>query len=228
MKRTLILAFFSLVLFSCHSLPEITPTGHTARSNGTDCDAVYPRQPWRMVHTIKTAFPGRHEGVMVGVVALEPETKTVECALLSIEGLRLFEAHDDGHLTVRRALPPFDRPSLAEGMMADIRLLFFAPDRPPLVNGTLPSGNQVCRYACPDGYLDVMPRTADGVDLKRYDRHFRLTRQVTITRCHPEGAPGKEPIPCRIRLEAFHPAEYRLDLELIEARPEVDNPSKAY
>ena len=68
---------------------------------------------------------------MLGVVSLDPEANTVECALLSIEGLRLFEAHDDGTLTTRRALPPFDRPALANGMMQDIRLIFFGRKHRP-------------------------------------------------------------------------------------------------
>jgi hypothetical protein len=165
---------------------------------------------------------------MIGVVALAPEKNIVECALLSIEGLRLFEAHDDGTLTIRRALPPFDRPALAEGMMRDIRLLFFPPEGPPLLTGRMPPGDPVCRYALTDGFEDITRKPAGGILIQRYDQRNRLTRRVDITRCHPDGATGKEAVACRIRLEAFHPTHYLLDLDLVEARPAVDTRTNAY
>jgi len=227
MKRLLLLTLLPILLAACYSLPLMIPMEPSADLE-TACEALFPRQPWRMVHTIKTAFPDRREGVMMGVVALTPQKNAVACALLTIEGLRLFEAHDDGTLTVRRALPPFDRPALAEGMMADIRLLFFAPEGPPLLSGTLPSGARGCRYARADGYVDVVQQPDGHVGIRRYDRHHRLTRRVTITRCHPDGLADQEAVPCRIHLEAFHPADYLLDLDLVEARPEVDKSTKPY
>ena len=42
--------------------------------------------------------------------------------------------------------------------------------------------------------------------IHRYDEKNRLIRRVGITRCHPEGTAGQEAVPCRIILEAFHPA----------------------
>jgi hypothetical protein len=181
-----------------------------------------------MVHTITTDLPGQRKGVMIGVVSLAPEKETIECALLSIEGLRLFEARYDGTLTVRRALPPFDRPALAEGMMQDIRLLFFPPEDPPMASGIMPTGDPGCRYVLADGYLDIVPKPVGNSVLERYDQDRRLIRRVDITHCRPAGADGTETIPCRIHLEALGPNPYRLDLDLIEARPAVDSPSNRY
>ena len=161
---------------------------------------------------------------MLGVVSLVPDKNTVECALLSIEGLRLFEAHDDGTLTIRRALPPFDRPALADGMMQDIRLIFFRPEAPPLASGMMPSGEPGCRYTLGDGSQDIVRKPSGEMVIHRYDGKNRLIRRVTITRCHPAGTAGQEAIPCRILLEAFHPARYQLELDLVEARPTVDSP----
>jgi hypothetical protein len=228
MKRFHWLPLIALVLIACHSLPEIAPDKQDPAGIAITCREAFPRQPWRMVHTIKTDFPGQRKGVMMGVVALVPEAKTVECALLSIEGLRLFEAHDDGTLTIRRALPPFDRPALAEGMMRDIRLLFFPPEGPLLLTGRMPSGDPGCRYALADGYEDITRKPTGDILIQRYDQRNRLTRRVDITRCHPDSAPGKEAVACRIHLEAFQPTHYQLELDLIEARPAVDNPSKSY
>jgi hypothetical protein len=228
MKRTYLLALISLVLLACHSLPVIAPDQQDPADVTIACREAFPRQSWRMVHTITTDFPGQRKGVMIGVVALVPEKNIVECALLSIEGLRLFEAHDDGTLTIRRALPPFDRPALAEGMMRDIRLLFFPPEDPLLLTGRMPSGDPVCRYALADGFEDITRKPNGDILIQRYDQYNRLTRRVDITRCHPDSAPGKEAVACRIHLEAFQPNHYQLDLDLVEARPVVDNPSKSY
>ena len=224
MSRVRLLPLIVLMLMSCHSLPAITPTGKTPTDIEAACAVIFPRQAWRMVHTIKTDFPGGRKGVMLGVVSLVPDENTVECALLSIEGLRLFEAHDDGTLTIRRALPPFERPALANGMMQDIRLIFFRPEAPPLTSGMMPSGEPGCRYALADGIQDIVRKPSGEMVIHRYDEKNRLTRRVGITRCHPDGTAGQEAVPCRILLEAFHPASYQLELDLVEARPTMDSP----
>lgn len=224
MKRTYLLPLLVLLLASCAGLPAISPVAQTPATVPTACTEIFLRHPWRMVHTLKTDFPGGRKGVMIGVVSLVPAEGTVECALLSIEGLRLFEARDDGALTVRRALPPFDRPALAQGMMQDIRLLFFPPESPPLASGQMASGDPACRYALPDGYEDIIRKSTEEFVIQRYDQRSRLTRRIHITRCRPEGAGDHGAVPCRIRLEAFHPAEYQLVLDLVEARPVVDSP----
>ena len=225
MNHARLLPLIVLMLVSCRSLPAITPNGKIPADIEAACAASFPRQAWRMVHTIQTDFPGGRKGVMLGVVSLVPEKNTVECALLSIEGLRLFEAHDDdGTLTTRRALPPFDRPALAEGMMQDIRLIFFRPEAPPMVSGYMPSGEPGCRYTLADGIQDIVRKPSGEIVIHRYDGENRLIRRVTITRCHPTGTAGQEAIPCRILLEAFHPARYQLELDLVEARPTVDSP----
>lgn len=219
MKRAFLLPLLALLLNACASLPAITPPGADAAAIESRCGEVFPRRAWHMVHAITTDLPGRRKGVMLGVVSLVPDEQAVECALLSIEGLRLFEARDDGTLTIRRALPPFDRPELAQGMMQDIRLLFFPPPGPPLASGTWPSGETGCRYALEEGYQDIVRRPAGDVVIQRYDHHGRRVRRAELSRCHPDGAAGLEAVPCRIRLEAFRPAAYRLELELVEARP---------
>jgi len=221
MKRCLTPLLFVLIM-ACHSLPPLLPSEQEAADLTVACQAIFPRQSWRMVHTLTADFPGGRKGVMIGVVSLAQDTGTVECALLSIEGLRLFEARDDGTLTVRRALPPFDRPALAEGMMQDIRLLFFAPEGPPVANGLRPDGNPGCRFALADGFLDVISTPERGVLLERFDHRHRLIRRVAMTRCRPQGVDGGEAIPCRIHLEAMGSRAYRLDLDLVEARPAVD------
>ena len=221
MKR-LLLPLLPLLFMACHSLPPIMPADRTPGDVESVCEAAFPHHAWRMVHTITTDLPGGRRGVMLGVVSLSRTTNTIECALLSIEGLRLFEARDDGTLTIRRALPPFDRPALAEGMMQDIRLIFFLPRGEPIATGTSPSGNPACRYALADGFLDVIRTPEGSYLLERYDRRQRMTRRVEISECRPPGAEDKGTVPCHIHLEAMGANAYQLDLELVEARPVLD------
>jgi hypothetical protein len=228
MKRIFLLPLLSLLLMACHSLPPLVPAEQAPLDMATVCAAAFPHHAWRMVHTITMDLPGRRKGVMLGVVSLSPASGTIECALLSIEGLRLFEARDDGSITTRRALPPFDRPALAEGMMQDIRLLFFSPPGEPIATGLNPSGNPACRYDLTDGFLDVIQTPEGSYLLERYDRGQRLIRRAEIRQCRPAGAEGKEPVPCRIHLEAMGANAYRLDLDLVEARPVLDESANRY
>ena len=222
MKRYYLLPLLSLLILACHSLPPLKPSDQVPGDMATVCDAAFPHHAWRMVHTITTDLPGQRKGVMLGVVSLSPATGTIACALLSIEGLRLFEARDDGTLTIRRALPPFDRPALAEGMMKDIRLLFFPPSGKPIATGILPPGSPGCRYALADGFLDIIRTPKGTYILERYDRRQRMVRRAEINTCQPAGTEANEPVPCRIHLEAMGANAYRLDLELVEARPVLD------
>jgi hypothetical protein len=224
MKRALLLVLLALSATACSSRPAIRPEPPSAFDTYDFCREVFPQRAWTMVHTIASAWPGGRRGIMMGVVSLAPAENAVDCALLSIEGLRLFEARHDGTLTVRRALPPFDRPALAEGMMDDIRLLFFPPGGSPQETGRLPGGAPVCRYRLADGTEDIVQAPSGEIVIARYDNRGRPTRRATITRCRPAGAADVEPVACRIRLEAFRPADYRLDLDLVEARPVLDKP----
>jgi len=228
MKRCYLLPLLSLLVVACHSLPPLKPADLAPHGMATACESAFPHHAWRMVHTITTDLPGQRKGVMLGVVSLSPATGTIECALLSIEGLRLFEARDDGTLTIRRALPPFDRPALAEGMMQDIRLLFFPPLGAPIATGIRPSGEPACRYALADGTLDVVHTPEGTYILERYDRRQRMVRRVEINECRPAGAEESEAVPCHIHLEAMGANAYRLDLELVEARPVLDESGKRY
>lgn len=224
MKRAVFLVLLAASLAACSSLPAIQPPGPAPAPVHGFCQDAFPRRAWRMVHSIRAQWPGGRQGVLMGVVSLRPGENTVECALLSIEGLRLFEARDDGRLTVRRALPPFDRPALAEGMMSDIRLLFFPPVGTPVAAGQLPTGEPVCRYHLADGTEDIIQTPSGEIVIARYDERGRMTRRATIARCRPEGVAGLQTVACRIRLEAFGPSAYRLDLDLVEARPVLDKP----
>ena len=49
-----------------------------------------------------------------------------------------------------------------------------------------------------------------------------MIRRAEISECRPPGVAESGPVPCRIHLEAMGTNAYRLDLELVEARPVLD------
>ena len=64
---------------------------------------------------------------VIGVTSLAGDE--ISCALMTVEGLTLFAAvfKTGAEPEVRRAVPPFDRPGFARGLMADVRTIFVQP-----------------------------------------------------------------------------------------------------
>ena len=91
------------------------------------CAAVFPQGKWQFAHAIDFAMRDGSGTPVIGVTSLTGND--IDCALITVEGLTLFEAafHHDGSIEVRRAVPPFDGPDFAKGMIADIRAIFQPP-----------------------------------------------------------------------------------------------------
>jgi hypothetical protein len=215
-------------LAACQSLPAITPAPPEATPPDRNRGAPFVQQPWRMVHSIASQWPGGGQGFMLGVLNVRPATGRLDCAVLSLEGLLLFEArYADGRLAVARALPPFHHPQMAERMLADIRLLFLAPADKPLIAGVGPDGHRTRRYASPPGTIDVSRIDDENYTIRRFDARHRLQRQVEIEVCRPPGSGQAEAVPCKITLKSRGPGAYRLDMVLTEASPLADDPTNA-
>ena len=205
----------------CHQLPpapSITPNPIEAAALGP---APFLTTPWRLVHRIESQWPGGAKAYMLGVVTLAPDTGQTACAVLTLEGLLLFQAAYDGRqLQVTRALPPFDKPELGERMIADIRMVFLAPSSPPIAVGRDPAGRLTRRYDGPSGMVDVAVEPApEAFEIRRYDADERLIRRVRLTTCRPPGTAAETPVPCRISLEGLGAAAYHLEMILVEAAP---------
>jgi hypothetical protein len=206
---------------ACHSLPPAPQLVPTPLETPTDEAAPFLKTPWRLVHRIESRWPGGAKAYMLGVVTLKPSSGQTACAVLTLEGLLLFQAvHDGRQLQVTRALAPFDQPALAERMIADIRLVFVAPPAPPVAMGRDSAGRFTRRYTGPEGLVDVAREPApDAFEIRRYDADGRLIRRVRLTTCRPPGASGDTQVPCRITLEGLGAAAYHLEMDLVEAAP---------
>ena len=139
-----------MVLFfmSCSAMPVIKPAAPAALADiEKQCQRPFPPVPYRFVHAIEATFPDGSQGTFLGVTVAEPVTGTLHSVLLTLEGLVLFDGRKgkDGVFT-NRALPPFNRGSVAGRLMEDVSLLFLPPGGRIAAAGVLEDGSAICRY----------------------------------------------------------------------------------
>jgi hypothetical protein len=217
--RRLPAALCLLLLASCAGLPPVTPGGDALRAGAEEAfapGAVFPEGRWQLLHAIQAELPGGRTLVMLGLTVMSSTGRSCRSVLMTLEGFVVFDGEHDGRLTVHRALPPFDSPHFADGLVEDIRLVFFAPEGPVIATGTLPDGKLVRRHRPPDGGtvdVEILP----GADwrIRRYDASERLVRTVRAR----HGPKDQHGFPESIELTASGGQDYRLTMTLVEAVP---------
>jgi hypothetical protein len=209
MKRLLVLTV-ALMAASCASGPEIT-TSLPPPEKIFACPFPYPQTKSRFIHAIEVRRGTQATTAVIGVTLVDPASRSISCALMSAEGMELFEATaSPSGLEIGRALPPLDKEGFARNMIDDIEMIFLAPQSVSVQKGTLADGAQVCRYRTDDGLLDTV-RAGDGViRLMKYTKNGTLRRSVTLASgmSDPYGA---------IELHAPGVFQYSLIMTLIEA-----------
>ena len=172
----IVLPFVAMLLAACAGTrPEPLPrmTASTPDLAAGRCAALFPQGRWQMIHAIDFRLADGTSGNALGVLILDG--RSLSCALMTVEGLTLFEARsaEAEVLEVLRALPPFDNREFASGLMRDVRTLFQSP--PGLGQyGTLVDGTPVCRYNAGQTITDILPQ-ADGCwQLFTYDEQSSL------------------------------------------------------
>jgi hypothetical protein len=210
---------FLMVLTSvgCAHLPEIhTVEDSTTAGSIAACGAIFPHGKWQFVHAIEIFPPVGSEQTVLGIVQLSSEQRTFHCVLMTIEGLVLFEADFDGAVTIQRALPPLDKPGMAEGIVQGISLLFFAPERPCTTAGLSKDAVWICRYPYADRGQEDVVLQADGLwQIRCYNQSHRLMRTIAPManeNLHADGLP-----PSHVVLKAYGMGGYELRMSLIEA-----------
>jgi hypothetical protein len=201
-----------LALSACATLPPLEPP-----YGEEEIELPFPRGRWQLVHRIEARFKGNHKALMMGALELDSVTGHLTCALMTVEGFTLFSASETDRLEVTRAVPPFDGPGFAQGLMTDLRLLFFPPADAPTQTGSL-EGRPVRRFVHADGpTTDVIAQTAGQYQIDRYDADGRPIRRAVL-RMRPSSAAGQG-LAGEILLEALDDAGYTLRLDLIDAVP---------
>jgi hypothetical protein len=214
--RWLIPAFLLLFL-SCARLPQIThkdgafsPETDKAFSSGS----IFPEGAWQFLHVIRAEMPSGRSFVMMGLTVISSRLQTRRSVIMTLEGFVVFDGEYDRGVIVHRALPPFDSPHFAGGLLQDIRLIFFEPEGPVVAFGELENGSMVRRHVSPDGStVDVEMLPDRDWRIRLYSPTQKLMR--TVRALHAEG--GHAGFPVAIELRACGDQPYGLEMTLVEA-----------
>ena len=111
-----------------------------------------------------------------------------------------------GKLKVLRALPPFDKPAMVQGLLADVALMFLPPDGKPSETA------DGCYWELTNGSrLGVERLDEGGCQLRLWNKLGVLTREVRMI------PPWHNGFAEDLELKASGEAAYRLELRLIKA-----------
>jgi hypothetical protein len=214
MKRIFPLILITIFLASCQSLPVINTPAPSADGKISACPSPFLKERYRLIHAIEIRTAGDTRGAIIGVTLADPTTRLISCAIMTAEGIVLFDAEEDaGLLKVNRALPPFDSADFAQNMIDDIKLIFFAPAGKIEQKGNLPGGAVICRWHEENGgWIDVLSHQPKGIEIKRYSSCGSLKRHVKFEKTD-------ENIYQNIELHANELYSYSLFMTLIEAQP---------
>ncbi|MFO7713695.1 hypothetical protein [Desulfosarcina sp.] len=200
-----------LLLIACAPIPPIQPVDADLQFRiETGCRSIYPVGRWQLVHTIHARLHHGHQAALTGVIILSTADSQVHCVLMTLEGFVLFEAVDDGDVSVKRAFGPFDNPEFAAGVMRDIRLIFLAPAGQMQAAGNFADGAVGCRYRSDDNrFIDVINAADGSWRIQQYDP----LKTVVGDAIDPSGFSPQ------LTLEAAGKPAYTLVMKLVEAVP---------
>ena len=160
---------------------------------------------------------GGREAQLIGITELSSHPERIHAVMMTIEGLVLFDGLHDGKLTINRGVTPFDSREFAQGLMEDIRLIFFIPHGDPIGIGATDQGFDLCRYRVSDhAVVDMMVHPDHLLEIRRYENE-RLTRTVSAPLKSTGIRKTTKNFPEKITLTAQGSAHYQLTLRLISA-----------
>ena len=207
------LIIFIFFLSACHTLPVITKSSSPEKTFSA-CPNPFLKQKTTLIHAIEVHMSGGIKNAVIGVTEADPATRAISCAIMTAEGMVLFEAVEiDGSLDIRRALPPFDFANFARNMLEDVKLIFFEPRGKIEMIGFLPSGETACRWQSDNSdTVDVLKAGNGLTEVKRYSGGGKVKRHIKFS-----GFAGG--FYQNIELRAQEIASYTLLMNLIEAWP---------
>lgn len=205
----------ALLVLSCAGLPPIAP--NTAMGRSVDSARVYPQGSWQFLHSLQAELPGGRRLGLLGLTVLSSTDRRHRSVLMTLEGFVLFDGESESdRLTVHRALPPFDSPHFAAGLMQDIRLVFMEPEGPAVAIGRLEGGGEVRRVRAADGgTVDVESLPGGNWRIRQYSSSDRLIRTATAR----HGSGDIAGFPQWIELTAAGGQDYEITMTLLEAVP---------
>ncbi len=219
MKRISLLMVLLALLASCARLPKIEPYPNPLQNEFVfNCDSVFPSGRWQVHHAIEATVPGGKKSGLMGVSVFSSDDRSIRCALMTIEGFVLFAGAFDGQLTIERAVGPFERPGFAQGLMADLMLLYFRPQGLLYKTGRFSDGERVCRYLSQaKEFTDVIVRDNQTWTVLKYSSRKRLERSIEARDVLKKGMDEDFPFANYITMKRHGLLGYQLDLRLMEA-----------
>ena len=221
MKPILLLLSLLGLALSCSGLPRVVPQGDSADPHSVrECRGPFPEGDWQLLHSIEATLPGGHKGFLMGLSVISSSNRTARCVIMTLEGFVVFDVLYDKKISVQRAVAPFDSEVFANGLIEDIKLIFFKPSGALKTSGLLKSGSEVCRYQKPDGILvDVISRGQNTWEIRQYRADYRLARTVKLMSAGEPGTSDGKGIAEKIELKAHDSTGYELVMDLVEAVP---------
>jgi hypothetical protein len=214
MRAWALIILAAALLTACAQLPKIALIAPDDAPLAR-CEQRFVQGRWQFHHLIEASVYGRSMGRLTGVSVISADERIIDCALMTIEGLVLFSARYDGTISVTRAVAPFDRPGVAQGLVEDLKLLYFKPAAPLQACGRLANKDTVCRYGTPGGETtDVVVKDSHHWAIYSYNTHGRAQRTIEAIGPTAEGAPPEE-----LTIQSHGRMKYFLKLRLLEALP---------
>ncbi len=196
------------ILMACSHNTDIQP--FISSDDNAVCSIPFITEKQRFIHVIEAELPNKANLSMIGITVISPETDSIQCVIMTIEGFVIFDAEYEHELKINRGVPPFDSRAFAQGMIDDIRLIFFKPNGVFSQSGNLKDGSHACRYTDKDNSVTDLITTPDNhLEIRKYDKNLELARSVKTSS-------DKEMIPERLELTAYGDNPYALKLKLIK------------
>ena len=92
----LLIVIATVFLVSCQTLPVINPPSLPAAEKNFRCPSVFLKEKYQLIHAIEIQAGGSAQGAIIGVTVADPFTRSVSSAIMTAEGVVLFEAQSDG------------------------------------------------------------------------------------------------------------------------------------
>lgn len=219
-KCSILVLALLLALISCTGIPPAKPLyGHLESEAFSKCESVYLEGRWQLTHSIEASLYGNRKTTMIGVTLLDQDQRNAHCVLMTLEGFVIFEGIYNDRIIVKRAVPPFDKPGFSKGLMDDIALVFFKPDKkddPRPVR--FQSGDSGCRHTTPNHQvIDLVLRSESSWKRLKFNKNGKLLRTVEAKVSDGQDRTVALNLPETIVLTANDSAGYRLVLKQIEA-----------
>lgn len=220
MKPVFVLPVVILLFVSCAGLPTLDPVNPSLTpAVSKACASHFADGKWRLVHSIEATLPNGEKRFVIGVSLIDTPEDTIDSVIMTVEGLVIFEArYDSSGIFTRRAVPPFDSPKFARGLLNDVRLVFFEPQTESVETGIDRDNRTVCRYRNQEGSVtDIMSHAGNGWEIRQYNPNTKLSRRVVADSCRQTPQDHQQTFACRMELSTYGPAPYTLYMQLLEA-----------